>query len=179
VAHRREAELCLGSLELNSSLPILACTPTTRQETGEWPSAFFAEVISRAVSEQPANVVFFGAAQDVAALHAISHAIPHPTRVVAGTLGWLAFAEALRMCDALLAMDSGPRHLANAVGTRVAFTRNLSFSHIEAGAYCANETDLAPPLAECSSAGDVAAVAKSASVRDAAERVVGLLRARG
>ena len=173
---RRRAEQCLGSLGLNPSLPLLACSATTRQAAGGWPASFFANVLSRTVQAQPANVVLFGASHDEPTLREIAGAIPSLARVVAGELDWLAFAEVLRHCDALLAMDSGPRHLANAVGTPVVFTRNLAFSHIEAGVYCANETDLAPTSAEYLSAGAIVRLVKSVSVSDAAERLAGLLR---
>ncbi|MEO7043436.1 MAG: hypothetical protein ABI035_14330, partial [Gemmatimonadaceae bacterium] len=50
----------------------------------------------------------------------------------------------LRRCSVHFCMDSGPRHLANAVGTPVVFTRNLAVRASEAGTYCPTEVDVMP-----------------------------------
>ena len=100
--------------------------------------------------------------------------LPHPAHVVAGSLQWLEFAELLRRCDAVFCMDSGPRHLSNAVGTPVAFARNLAFADIEAGEYCANETDLTT-LAGDRTAVDVDTLMRPAPVATAATVLLGML----
>ncbi|MEP6620174.1 MAG: glycosyltransferase family 9 protein [bacterium] len=165
-------------LPLDPDLPTIACTATTRQLAGAWPASFFGSVLASAVATRPANVVLFGAVSDRPTLLHLAGGIPSPTHVVSGQLDWLAFAEALRRCDVLLAMDSGPRHLANAVGTPVLFARNLSFSSIEAGRYCANEVDLAPQGAEYMSRDAIEALVRTISVRDSAAQLVGLMSRR-
>lgn len=175
---RSRATECLRGLSLDASLPTIACTMTTRQKVGAWPPSFFASVLKRAVTERPANLVLFGAAGDGALLRQMARDLPSTTRVVAGALDWLGFAEALRHCDALLAMDSGPRHLANAVGTPVLFARNLAVSRFETGTYCENETDLAPSLAEYLNGAEVSALVQTVSVRHAAALLLGLLSRR-
>jgi ADP-heptose:LPS heptosyltransferase len=165
----------LQALNLDSSLPLIGCTATTRQLVGAWPLSFFASVLTEVVAIRPANIVLFGAASDEISLQRIANAVPSRVHVVAGTLDLLSFAEALRQCDVLLATDSGPRHLANAVDTPVAFMRNLAVSRVETGAYCANELDLAPPSVEYLSSSALSSVMSSVSARDAAERLLSLL----
>ncbi|MEO8621437.1 MAG: glycosyltransferase family 9 protein [bacterium] len=166
------ADACLGGLRLDPSLPTIACAATTRQLVGAWSTAFFGDVLSRFLRERAANVVLFGAALDAPILHDIATSLPSPVHVVAGELAWLEFAEVLRRCDVLLTMDSGPRHLANAVGTPVAFARNLSFARVEAGAYCANEVDLAPAEAEGTIDRDIQLLVRSTSFVERAVEVL-------
>jgi ADP-heptose:LPS heptosyltransferase len=165
----------LASLALDPSRPVIACTPMTRQPSGAWPPSFFADVLSQVLVRQQVNIVLFGAANDEPGLRRIAATLPVVARVVAGQLDWLAFACALEKCHALLAMDSGPRHLANAVATPVAFTRNLMFARVEAGAYGDNEIDLAPPDAQYVSPRKVPKIIQSVSVHASAERLLGLI----
>ena len=174
-SERRRADECLGALHLDPSLPILACTVTTRQAVGAWPPAFFREVLAAVVRERPVNVLLCGGVRDEPTLRDIANALPTAAHVVAGSLQWLEFAEVLRRCDALFCMDSGPRHLANAVGTPVAFARNLAFADVEAGEYCANETDLTAVVAGASGAVDVESLMRPASVTRAADLLLGML----
>ncbi|MDB4888433.1 MAG: hypothetical protein JWL61_288 [Gemmatimonadetes bacterium] len=174
-ADRARAMQHLQGLDLDSSLPLIGCTATTRQMVGAWPLSFFASVLSEVVAMRPVNIVLFGAASDEASLRRIADAVPSRVHVAAGALDWLGFAEALRQCDVLLATDSGPRHLANAVGTPVAFTRNLAVSRVETGAYCVNELDLAPPTVEYLSSSALSSAMGAVSARDAAERLLSLL----
>jgi ADP-heptose:LPS heptosyltransferase len=135
-------------------------------------------VLSQVLVRQQVNIVLFGAANDESDLRRIAATLPVDARVVAGQLGWLAFACALEKCDVLFAMDSGPRHLANAVATPVAFTRNLMFARVEAGVYGDNEIDLAPPDAEYVSASEIPKVVQSVSVQASAERLLRLIGGR-
>lgn len=176
---RRRADECVRQLDLDTSLPILACVATSRQARGTWPPDFFAAVIECALRARPLNVVLFGATGDAPVLHGIASSLSAPARVVAGELGWLEFAEVLQRCSALLTADSGPRHIANAVGTPVLFARNLSFSRVEAGTYCIGEHDIAPASAELLHSRDVAAVVRGVAPRDVAERLLEMLRSPG
>jgi ADP-heptose:LPS heptosyltransferase len=90
-------------------------------------------------------VVLCGSADDEPVLRRAAGLADFPCLVMAGQLPLRAFAAFLARCHALLATDSGPRHLANAVGTPVVFARSLNVSRIENGVYCDNETDLCGP----------------------------------
>ncbi len=65
---------------------------------------------------------------------------------MAGDLRLLPLACFLQRCAVVLCPDSGPRHLANAVGTPVVFVRNIAVGKVETGVYCETEIDVAPGL---------------------------------
>jgi ADP-heptose:LPS heptosyltransferase len=143
----REALAAWRELDLDERRPVVACTLTVRQRgTAVWPAERFVETLALVARRTPIQVVLCGSAADAQYLGQAASAAPRGVdcRVLAGRLDLLAFASFLSRCDCLLATDSGPRHLANAVGTPVVFVRSLTASQIEAGASCETEADVAP-----------------------------------
>ena len=134
-------------LELDETTPLVACTMTVRQpDAAVWPAERYLETLELVARRQPIQVVLCGSAQDAPYLEQAASLAPASLkcRVMAGRLGLLGFAALLSRCDALLATDSGPRHIANAVGTPVVFTRSLNVSRVEASAYCDSEVEVSP-----------------------------------
>ena len=175
----RDADLAASAwrqLGIGEGERTLACTISTRQPAGAWPLEYFECALKVALDAAPARLIFCGAASDMPALRRLAAATGGA--VLADMLPIRAFAAFLRRCDVLFAMDSGPRHLGNAVGTPVVFMRNLTFSKVEAGAYCANETDAAPPLERLEGA-ELASAMRDWPVSMAAERLVSALRKAG
>ena len=105
-------------------------------------SAFAALVEARRSSDF--DVVLCGGPGDRDRLMKLKAEIGDGVHVIAGDLSLRGFAMFLRHCRVLFTLDSGPRHMGNAVATRVLFARNMSHSQIEAGVYCSSETDLVP-----------------------------------
>ena len=122
--------------------PLVACFVRTRQPLPVWPDKSFAECL-RDVNAI-ATVILCGSARDAASLRAINALAGSVFPVVAGQLGLRALACFLRRCAAVLTVDSGPRHIANAAGVPTVFIRNLWFNRVEAGQYVETETDVAP-----------------------------------
>ena len=139
-----EAQRVIGALGLSGDRPVVACCLTTRQPHGNWPVDFMVNALAEARNANDMDIVLCGTAGDREGLKAISAKLGGRVYVAAGDLSLRGFGAFLRECTALFTLDSGPRHLGNAVGTRVLFARNMSHSQIEAGKYCATETDLAP-----------------------------------
>ena len=133
-------------LGLSGDRPILACSLGTRQARGNWPDDVLLAILDNARARFDFDIVFTGVESDAARLQHIASDFRHPARVLAGGARLLTFAAFLKRCSAILTLDSGPRHIGNAMGVPVLFTRNLSHSMKEAGAYCETETDLAPPV---------------------------------
>jgi len=96
--------------------PRVALSPGASQATKRWPAERFAEV-ARALSRAGASVVLAGGPADRAALQAFLAACPVPVAADLTALGVEALAAALAEVDLLVACDSGPVHLASAVGT--------------------------------------------------------------
>jgi heptosyltransferase-2 len=167
---RAAADRCWRALE-SDGLPVVACVLTTRQAHGNWPPSHIIQALRLARAERRFGVVLCGGAGDATFLEGAARDMGGPVRVVAGRLGLRALAAFLARCAALLTLDTGPRHLGNAVGIPVLFARNLSHSRVEAGAYCDNEVDLAPPLERA----DDAAVAAAAAATPPAAVAAALL----
>jgi len=86
----------------------------------QWPEARFREVAERLVQDRGAGIVLTGSPDDRAQVDVVKSALP-ADRVVdlTGTADLLVVAAALQQVDLLLTVDTGPMHLAHAVGTPV------------------------------------------------------------
>ncbi|MEO7502876.1 MAG: glycosyltransferase family 9 protein [Gemmatimonadaceae bacterium] len=172
-----EAVQMWTDLGLGSNGPVVACSLTARQASGNWPSSHFLAVLEAARSQTEFEVVLCGAASDSEFLSAAARELSFPTRIIAGALGLRAFSTFLSRCAALLTLDSGPRHLGNAARIPVLFARNLWQSRVETGKYCESEIDLAPPhleyLSDAQTRQAVAEIPVSATAERLIEALVG------
>ncbi|MFI5239371.1 MAG: glycosyltransferase family 9 protein [Gemmatimonadales bacterium] len=140
-----EAEREWTRLELGSENMVIACSATTRQRIGNIPHGFFSDVLAGVQRMAPgAKIVLAGSVDDAPTLNTMARALGNTVAVSAGRLSLRGFATFLARCNVHFCMDSGPRHIANAVGTPVAFTRNLAVRAAEAGVYCPSEIDVMP-----------------------------------
>lgn len=171
-----EAQRVFASNGVTGARPVVACSLTTRQARGNWPVDFMVRALNEAREAAEMDVVLCGSHGDRDRLNAICADLGGSVYVVAGELSLRGFAAFLRKCAALFTLDSGPRHLGNSVGTRVLFARNMSHSQVEAGKYCATETDIAPD-GEYLSDAQIQRVAASASVSECARRLIETIRA--
>ncbi len=170
-----EAAALWDRLSLGAVVPIVACSITTRQKAGNFPSELLVEILSEMRAQAALRVVLFGTAGDRATLTQAANRLGDDALVIAGELAIPPLAAFLRRCALLLTLDSGPRHLGNASRIPVFFARNMSHSEAEAGAYCETETDIAPP-GEYLSEGEIAEAARSVSARDISARMLAAIR---
>ena len=84
-----------------------------------WPPGRFAEVVNWLVKEHGARVVLTGSAADRPLTRYIARAAGVPCMDVAGELSLLELAALIRRMNAYLTVDSGPAHMAAALGTRL------------------------------------------------------------
>jgi len=98
--------------------PRVALSPGASQATKRWAPDRFAEVAG-ALARAGASVVLAGGPSDGAALEGFRRACRVPLSADLTALGVDSLAAALADVDLLVACDSGPVHLASAVGTRV------------------------------------------------------------
>jgi ADP-heptose:LPS heptosyltransferase len=132
----------------------------------------FIEILKAAKEIADFDVAFCGSREERDSLSAIASSLPFNVKLLAGELSLLGFAAFLSTCSALLAPDSGPRHIGNAAGIPVFFTRNLSQLAVETGKYCDSETDLVPEGYELVDSSDIAKIEKVIDVRRSAELIV-------
>lgn len=145
-AGQEEADMMFKRLGLPDPGTVIACFVTSRQDTALWKNDSF-RALFRLISEKPnRGIVLLGAPGDLAFLNQMATTVQRGESLpVCTSLSLPGLAAFLKRCSLVLAKDSGPRHIANAVGTPVLFFRSLSFSQAEAGPYCPGEVDLVPP----------------------------------
>lgn len=103
---------------LFSTGPRIALAPMSRWESKNWPAEHFSELLKRLVVEHHARVYLIGGAGD----HSVSEAIIAAAGVEAANLcGRLSLSDSLGVlvhCEALVSNDSGPMHMAAALGVK-------------------------------------------------------------
>lgn len=174
----QQADSFWSRFRFDGSKPVVACSLRTRQAAGNWPEEVLLSVLEQARRQLEFEIVFTGAASDADDLREVASGFPFTAHVLAGRSGLLTFAAFLNRCSALLTLDSGPRHIGNAMGIPVIFARNLSHSKIEAGKYCETETDLAPSV-EYLTSEETERVTRSQPVGLLADTLLSQLRASG
>lgn len=140
----REARRVIETAGLDKDLPMVACFMTSRQPAGSWPPSLLLRILAAARRHCSFQIALCGVASDKAALVSHSAQFDPPAQVIAGDLSLGALGPFIQSCSAILTLDTGPRHIGNAVGVPVLFARNMSQLAVETGAYCDNETDVAP-----------------------------------
>ncbi|MDP4510798.1 glycosyltransferase family 9 protein [Nonomuraea turcica] len=92
---------------------LVAVHPGANDPRRRWPVERFAEVADRL--DRP--VVVTGTGEERNLVEGVVAAMSRPATPVAGTLGLGGLAALYERCDLVIANDTGPRHLAAAVGT--------------------------------------------------------------
>lgn len=130
------AERFLGENGISQGGPLVAIQVGASQEKRQWSPAYFARVVQYLVEGIGARVIFTGAPSEVAIIEAVFAHYRHPNVVSAAArtnLGQLS--GLLEMADVLVTGDTGPMHLAVAVGTPVVALFLASALCYETGPY--------------------------------------------
>lgn len=109
------ADRLLGPGEWVGLNPGAAFGPAKR-----WPHTRFAAVADRLVERMDARVAILGAASERPLAEAVAAAMGHPARVLAGETSLADLVGVLARLRVLVTNDSGPMHMASALGTPVA-----------------------------------------------------------
>jgi heptosyltransferase I len=100
--------------------PLIIVHPGTRWETKHWPPESFASLADGLTRERQARVVFTGSPADRPLIAHIRSRMQTPAEDLSGRTDLKALARLLYQADAAVTTDTGPMHLAAAVGTPVA-----------------------------------------------------------
>ncbi len=104
----------------SAGAPLIALHPGASHAVNRWPPDHFAALADRLASELSARIVIVGGDEDVALARAIEAKIKSARPLVlAGKATLLQLGAVLERCELLVGGDTGPLHLATAVGTRV------------------------------------------------------------
>jgi lipopolysaccharide heptosyltransferase I len=99
--------------------PWLAIGPGSRWPTKRWPPEYFAELARRARDEFSGTVLVVGGGDEVPLGRAVAGRLTGPVVDLTGRTSLPQLAAVLARCDVMLANDTGPLHLAAALGRPV------------------------------------------------------------
>jgi ADP-heptose:LPS heptosyltransferase len=106
----------LQSRNIGAETPLVAIHAGAGAAVKQWPAAAWTQVADRLAEDHGTRILLTGAPAERALTHAIAKTMDHPALDAAGetTLGQLAALQA--RCALVIGSDSGPLHLAVAVG---------------------------------------------------------------
>ena len=118
-ADQKQAEQLLVARGLASGEPFVAINPMTTWPTKHWQESGFVDVATRLL-EQGLKVVFTGGKGDVEAINTLCSRLTTPGVLnLAGSTNLKTLAALFTKARLLVTTDTGPMHLAAAVGTPV------------------------------------------------------------
>jgi heptosyltransferase-1 len=103
-------------ITVSGASPRIAISPTSRWETKNWPLERFAAVAKELQESQQATIVLLGGPDDIDACQHIESALDAPCENWAGKTTLVEMGSQLQTVDLLIANDSGPVHMAAAIG---------------------------------------------------------------
>jgi heptosyltransferase-1 len=112
-----EFPLRLPSPDGFGARPRIGLCPFSRWDTKNWPADRFAEAGRRILGRLGGSVTMVGGAADIAGCERIAEQIGPRARSVAGKLSLIEAVSLIGDLDLLVTNDSGPMHMAAAVGT--------------------------------------------------------------
>jgi heptosyltransferase-1 len=110
------AERVLGGVEGRR----VAIHAGARWATKRWPAEHFSEIARRMVREHRAHIILLGAPDEAETAERIAASVPGRCLNLVGQTSLRQLSEVLTRAHVLFTNDSGPMHLAAALGTRVA-----------------------------------------------------------
>jgi lipopolysaccharide heptosyltransferase II len=119
---RIEIEELLLKEGIHPDTPLIVCHVSSNNgQSKRWPIPYWATLIERLLCANVAQVVFSGAPDDLPLIESITRQMhkhtEHPAINLAGKTSLTQLAALLQRADLLISGDSGPMHIAAAVGT--------------------------------------------------------------
>lgn len=100
--------------------PWIGVGPGARWLTKRWPPRHFADLVNRCLENFGGTALFIGAPDEAVIARQVQDSLRGPSRMVAGRTTLRQLAAVLSRVDVLLANDTGPLHLAVALGRPIA-----------------------------------------------------------
>ncbi len=101
------------------AVPLIGINAGASRPTNRWGTDKFAAVADALAQDIGGRIILFGAPSDVPRTHEIASRMKEPPLVAAGQTTLSQLAALLQRCTLLVSGDTGPMHLATAVGTPV------------------------------------------------------------
>lgn len=104
---------------LFNTKPLIAINPSARWIKKRWPASSYASLINRLIQDLKAGIIILGSPDDLRVSNEISSLVKGEYAVAAGRTTLKTLTALLEKVDLLITNDSGPMHIAAAVGTPV------------------------------------------------------------
>lgn len=132
---------------IDKSKPTVVFSPATTWASKHWVESYWAELLDMLADK--CNIVFTGAPNDETLIKRITSMSKTDKYIsLAGKTNLLELAEVFRRVDMVIAPDTGPAHIANAVGKPVVVAIFSSMSHKRTGVYGEKHVNVSASL-EC------------------------------
>ena len=109
----------LLSSQKNSTGPLIALNPGASHQVNRWSAGHFAALADMLTQKLDARVIIVGGPEDVRLAEEIAAKAGSKPLLLAGKAGLLELGAVLEQCAMLVSGDTGPLHLATAVGIPV------------------------------------------------------------
>lgn len=115
---RQEIEQLLQQEDIQADKRLIACHVTSNNgQSKRWPIPYWATLVDRLIREDGAAVVLTGAPNDLPIINDVMRRMRERPVNLAGKTSLTQLAALLQRADLLITGDSGPMHIAGAVGT--------------------------------------------------------------
>ncbi|HVB25931.1 MAG TPA: lipopolysaccharide heptosyltransferase II [Ktedonobacteraceae bacterium] len=115
---RTEVAQLLLDAGILSNTPLIVCHVSSNNgQSKRWPIPYWATLIDRLLRENVAQVVFSGAPDDLPLIESVTRRMHEHAVNLAGKTSLTQLAALMERADLLVTGDSGPMHIATAVGT--------------------------------------------------------------
>ncbi len=108
-----------GLIGKDKKRPLIAINPSARWETKMWPLKRYAELIDAIAAKLKAQPVLIGSKEDEVRINEMLSMTKSKPLNLSGKTSLLQLSALLKKADLLITNDSGPMHIAAAVGTPV------------------------------------------------------------
>lgn len=137
-ASEKTADNLMVSMGFEPDKAVIGINPGA-QHNYLWPSSHYVELSEMIYEKWKANLLFLGTKPFEGLIEQIRSQLDFKTFSLAGKTSLEEMAAILKKIDILITVDTGARHIANAVGTKVIVLRNGANSIYEFGKYVASE----------------------------------------
>jgi lipopolysaccharide heptosyltransferase II len=103
---------------INKNVFLVAINPGSNWSPKRWPTYYWAELADKLISAFRAKVIITGSADDVVLAKAIRDSMKEKPMLVCGIFNLKQLAALCKRLGLFITADTGPLHIANAVGTK-------------------------------------------------------------
>lgn len=109
--------LSLPDIGGDTPSPHIAVCPASRWETKNWPVEYYGQLCRHLIENRGASITLLGASEDIPVCETLATALQGRCRNLAGKTSIVEMGSILKHADLLISNDSGPVHMAAAIGT--------------------------------------------------------------